>query len=405
MSQEEGDSVFSKKHTTDVVARAQATLRPHQVQALDKLQVHFSQATSNPALIVMPTKAVDDNLIKDIDFVEVVIFAEQAPSLHQEEEDELPFDAAAFLKSNPKAYVECAKLQKEWEQKNNKEDNQPFDSDAYLAKNGMSSQSLKKCGQFQKASDERQVKLLAKAKKIESRTAGQAKEALDRQAIYEQATDQQRRTYRPLAAAVREELGKHDAVSSNKFHQAMVTVADIEETKLFSQEYNLGVEGKDKCCPLTSSLTPAEKKTVVKRFRAGEFRTLIVFECLKEGFDHNKISVVGIAAKIKETRSTFFAQFVGRAVRKDADDPDELKAIVVSHRAFDMRKMFDDFKAEDVVPITKVAPEDVNFVPTVLSEDEDEEEEVEAKKVHALKKTKHTRDWDLGAKWGRSWDF
>lgn len=111
------------------------------------------------------SKAVANGLIRDIEFVEVETLAEQAPSLHQEEEDEQPFDAETFLVTHPGEFEKCLRLQKNWENKQKtKEEDQPFDSGAFLAKNGYASKSLEECMKLQKSSDKRQKKLQKEVK-------------------------------------------------------------------------------------------------------------------------------------------------------------------------------------------------------------------------------------------------
>ena len=95
---------------------------------------------------------------------------------------------------------------------------------------------------------------------------------------------------------------------------------------------------------------------VRKCFVSGKVRTLIVVGRLQEGFDHNKVSVVGIIRKIAPSSRVLFAQFIGRAVRKAGSD-DTVKAQVVTHRYFNQRGNYDTF--EQLAKVDPCDPDDL----------------------------------------------
>lgn len=126
----------------------------------------------------------------------------------------------------------------------------------------------------------------------------------------------------------------------------------------FCAVYNAGVADPKQKCHL---YVDGSKGDVVKAFKRGEFRTLIIIGRLLEGFDHKPISVVAIARNVQPSSRVLFTQFIGRAVRKvDAADP--VKAVVVSHQCYHQRA---NFNQRDQLAV----------VEPMRDEDEDEEDE------------------------------
>lgn len=83
----------------------------------------------------------------------------------------------------------------------------------------------------------------------------------------------------------------------------------------------------------------------VKEFENPESNTrvLVVIFCLTEGFDCKNVSVAAILRNVAPSSRVYFAQFVGRAVRKlHPDDP--VKATVISHKVHNQRANYDAFE-------------------------------------------------------------
>ena len=78
-------------------------------------------------------------------------------------------------------------------------------------------------------------------------------------------------------------------------------------------------------------------------------RVLVVIYRLTEGFDYKEVSVVAILRNVNKKSRVYFAQFVGRAVRKlHKDDP--VIATVISSTHYRQRTNFDAFK-NNVLPL------------------------------------------------------
>lgn len=75
------------------------------------------------------------------------------------------------------------------------------------------------------------------------------------------------------------------------------------------------------------------------KFKKGNKRFLVVCGKCLEGFDQNRISVLGILRKVQS--KVLFAQFLGRCVRR-IDQDDNITAHVVSHEYYQQKGMFDD---------------------------------------------------------------
>lgn len=146
-------------------------------------------------------------------------------------------------------------------------------------------------------------------------------------------------------------LEQHDAKDSGTFHQAMVQAQEvraggINPAETFCSSYNALARfkyppaeiEKNQCEKYVGDTSPF----VVKRFKEGKIRTLVIVGKLLEGFDHKNISVVGIVRNVAKESRVMFAQFVGRAVRKVSND-DPVTAMVVSHARYKQQENFDQF--------------------------------------------------------------
>ena len=85
------------------------------------------------------------------------------------------------------------------------------------------------------------------------------------------------------------------------------------------------------------------RKDTLDKFKDGKCRVLVIIGRLLEGFDHDKVSVLGIVRNIAPTSRVLFAQFVGRAVRKSHSN-DPVSAQIVSHRCFNQRQNFNTYE-------------------------------------------------------------
>ena len=154
-----------------------------------------------------------------------------------------------------------------------------------------------------------------------------------------------------IALTIMECLDKHDAEDPDYRHQAMVltqTIRDQNAAELFQQAYE---QHKQESESLGATLAEWDRfeayhgesdQKVLERFDAGEFRGLVVVGKLREGYDNNRISVVGIARNVSLSSKVLFAQFVGRAVRKlHPDDP--VTATIISHPKYKQRRNYEEF--------------------------------------------------------------
>ena len=126
----------------------------------------------------------------------------------------------------------------------------------------------------------------------------------------------------------------------NPGHQGMVltqTKQGINAAETFCEIYNKLFPNK---CAVYVSETG---KDILEKFRRGEIRVLVIIGRLLEGFDNENVSVLGIVRNIAPTSQRLFAQFMGRAVRKNGPD-DPVHAQIVTHKCFKQCKNFDTFE-------------------------------------------------------------
>ena len=138
---------------------------------------------------------------------------------------------------------------------------------------------------------------------------------------------------------MKETLDEHDAMDKDHKHQGMVLAADIEEAKTIAKLWNTVIGGQDECETFVSKDRPQARK----KFEAGSLRMVVVIYRLIEGFDRKNVSVVGILRNVQPQSRVYFAQFVGRAVRK-LHPGDPVKATIISHRVHNQKINYETFE-------------------------------------------------------------
>ena len=140
-------------------------------------------------------------------------------------------------------------------------------------------------------------------------------------------------------------LNKHDRDDPSVRHQGMVlaqTRVRINPAETFCDIYNRLYP--DKCAVYVCKT----REDIYDAFIRGDIRVLVIIGRLLEGFDHKPVSVLGIVRNIQPTSRVLFAQFVGRAVRKNSRN-DPVSAQIVTHVSFNQRQNYETFEelAED----------------------------------------------------------
>ena len=172
---------------------------------------------------------------------------------------------------------------------------------------------------------------------------------------------------------VKETLKRHDREDDRTLHKAMVLAMDKDDAKEIARVWNKKIkfgscktyvqsdpwrnvlafkndsmatsEDSDTTASIDmetddthasmedANIATTEDKTIT--------RVLVVIYRLTEGFDYKQVSVVAILRNVGMKSRVYFAQFVGRAVRKlDCNDP--VTAMVLSHKA---HKQYPNFLA------------------------------------------------------------
>ena len=171
-------------------------------------------------------------------------------------------------------------------------------------------------------------------------------------------------------------LDIHDQKDPDVHHQAMVLAQVIKDdggprsinpAKTFEECYNDEVmrgeyHSDDHQKNLCEYYAGEKKLEVVDRFRKGEIRTLVIVGRLLEGFDHNRVSVLGIVRNVGQKSRVLFHQFVGRAVRKIKPNDPITEAVLVSHNRFNQEenyKQFDETVPDDDVFVNADDDDDI----------------------------------------------
>ncbi len=123
-------------------------------------------------------------------------------------------------------------------------------------------------------------------------------------------------------------LQSHDELNGRQYkHKGLILASTTDEARLISKMWNDHI-GLGSCRAFVQNVSQG----VVDQFQNPEqdIRVLVVIFRLTEGFDYKNISVAAILRNVSKSSRVYFAQFVGRAVRKlHPDDP--VKATVISH--------------------------------------------------------------------------
>ena len=143
-----------------------------------------------------------------------------------------------------------------------------------------------------------------------------------------------------IATCIEDYLDQHDEADPTVNHQGMV----LTQTKQ-------GINPAEKFCDIYNDLFPNScavyvsetRKDILEAFKNGEIRTLVIIGRLLEGFDHKPVSVLGIVRNIHPTSRVLFAQFVGRAVRKNSPN-DPVSAQIVTHKYFNQYQNYLTFE-------------------------------------------------------------
>lgn len=151
-----------------------------------------------------------------------------------------------------------------------------------------------------------------------------------------------------VVAAVRGALVEHDDADTLVRHQALILAPSVDEAATIATAWNTAAPGE------AAVYVGATPPSVLTDFKAehSPLRALVVCMRLTEGFDHPRVSAVGILRNVQPASKSYFSQFVGRAVRKaHADDP--VTGVVISHVCHAQRGNFDALDH-----VAEVDPED-----------------------------------------------
>lgn len=139
---------------------------------------------------------------------------------------------------------------------------------------------------------------------------------------------------------VKTTLKKHDEKDKKYSHKAMVLAKSISEAQAIAKMWNKIIKFGE-CKTFTQEDHESENLNAFKTKK--ETKVLVVIRRLTEGFDCKNVSVAAILRNVQPQSRVYFAQFVGRAVRKlHKDDP--VKATVISHPVHNQKQNFDTFE-------------------------------------------------------------
>ena len=161
----------------------------------------------------------------------------------------------------------------------------------------------------------------------------------------------------PVLDAVKVILTDHDSQDPKYSHKAMVLAENKEHASLIAYLWNARYKEFGEC----HTFIQDDKVSHVNDFTTKtKKRVLVVIYRLTEGFDCKEVSVVAILRNVSKRSRVYFAQFVGRAVRKLHRD-DRVIATVISSTHYKQGPNFDAFK-------NNVLPPDIREDPSLAKE-------------------------------------
>ncbi len=152
---------------------------------------------------------------------------------------------------------------------------------------------------------------------------------------------------RQLCCAVRDELRQLSAVRDGVFRQAIVYCSRGEQAmdKIVELFAELGVPA----IKINHDVKDAENK--IAAFTNEKLHQVaVVHRMMSEGYDNQRIAVAAFFSRVASLKP--FVQFVGRAARalRGPDDASlprpSQKAVIISHKLFGMRPLFDAYIAD-----------------------------------------------------------
>lgn len=149
---------------------------------------------------------------------------------------------------------------------------------------------------------------------------------------------------------MQEILQGHDQSDKPNKHKGMILASSTYEAGVIVALWNTLYKTFGTCAsfiekdPFSNLQQFAEPK--------GDVRVLVIIYRATEGFDCKHVSVVAILRNVHKESHVYFAQFVGRAVRK-LHPKDPVEATVISHAVHNQRYNYDAFEH-----LAEVDPED-----------------------------------------------
>lgn len=167
---------------------------------------------------------------------------------------------------------------------------------------------------------------------------------------------------------VKTTLNKHDTLDQRHVHKAMVLARNKDNARriaqLWNSHYDINYKSDEhydthqektwECITYIQS----DKKRRVEDFKNNNaVKVMVVIFRLTEGFDCKQVSVTAILRNVNKKSRVYFAQFVGRGIRK-LHRKDPVKATVISHVSYSQQPNYEA------------------FIETTLAQDEDEDESI-----------------------------
>ena len=136
---------------------------------------------------------------------------------------------------------------------------------------------------------------------------------------------------------------KLELLQQQPSYKAMILVRQTSEAydvcHFLNQHY-------DSSMPIAAAYVAGTDEAVLAKFvdTRSTLRILVICNRLLEGFNCPHVSVVGIARHVSRSSNSLFAQFVGRAVRKVHNDPNDVaETIVVFSSHFNQSQNYENY--------------------------------------------------------------
>eukprot|EP00761_Pharyngomonas_kirbyi_P009467 gb/GECH01009483.1/.p1 GENE.gb/GECH01009483.1/~~gb/GECH01009483.1/.p1 ORF type:complete len:517 (+),score=29.85 gb/GECH01009483.1/:1-1551(+) len=138
------------------------------------------------------------------------------------------------------------------------------------------------------------------------------------------------------------QIRKHDEEDPKTTHKCLIIAGTTDVARQIADQFNSLTNGTIEAKTYVGSTNEAIKHRFINPDEK-QLRVLCLCNKLREGFDMDSVSVLGICRNIARGSHVLFEQFLGRALRRAQGEPQDLSAVVVSPHKYRQKLNFNEY--------------------------------------------------------------